>query len=270
MVQDGLTWETAFTKIQPAIDLAARRGGEVWVAAGVYDEEREFIVPSLSDADFNLGSISLHDRVSLYGGFNGTETLLTERDPTANETILDGSEARDGGPALHVVVLGDKTVLNGFTIRGGRSSEFEQSFTQYQVSQGGGIYAADVSAAIAHCIFEDNLAVDVPGGPAPDGDSVFAERSRLSFHECLFRNHTGDFTARFDASHVTLSEVEFLNNFGGINAPDTEVHIRDSVFRNTMFSAVSIQARDTAPHSVQRTRFENNFRALEVEGSAWV
>ena len=40
--EDGTSWATAFTTIQPAIDAAfADGGGEVWVAEGVYDEQRE-------------------------------------------------------------------------------------------------------------------------------------------------------------------------------------------------------------------------------------
>ena len=51
-------------------------GDQVWVAAGTY-----------------VGCITLKAGVALYGGFAGRETDLSQRDWTANVTILDGNQA---------------------------------------------------------------------------------------------------------------------------------------------------------------------------------
>ena len=44
-VEDGQSWATAFTTLQPALDGASETGGgEVWVANGVYDQNRSSII----------------------------------------------------------------------------------------------------------------------------------------------------------------------------------------------------------------------------------
>ena len=72
---DGLTWPTAKATVQAGLNAAAS-GDQVWVAAGTY-----------------VGCITLKAEVALYGGFAGDETDLSQRDWTANETILDGNQA---------------------------------------------------------------------------------------------------------------------------------------------------------------------------------
>ena len=56
--EDGTTWATAFTTIQPAIDAAhADGGGEVWVAEGVYDEPRSFLGPDEDGDELSLAPL---------------------------------------------------------------------------------------------------------------------------------------------------------------------------------------------------------------------
>jgi len=77
----GDSWATAYSTVQAGIDDADVLDEEVWVVEGTYAE-----------------SISLKSGVALYGGFAGTETLLSQRDVGAQPTILDGSTADAGGP----------------------------------------------------------------------------------------------------------------------------------------------------------------------------
>ncbi len=84
-VEDGASWDTAYTTIQPAIDAAsADGGGEVWVADGIYDELR--YSDPFSDG-VNTGSVIMRENVRVYGGFSGVETLKDERDPTLYKAI---------------------------------------------------------------------------------------------------------------------------------------------------------------------------------------
>lgn len=91
---DGSSWATAFTAIQPALDAAST--DQVWVAKGAY-----------------AGGIVVSTGVSLYGGFAGTETDLTQRNVTQNRTVLladDGSAAVTTTAVLPIRV-------DGFTVR---------------------------------------------------------------------------------------------------------------------------------------------------------
>jgi len=71
--EDGTSWGTAFTGIHDGIG-AATSSDEVWVAAETYYE-----------------SVTLVSDVSVYGGFAGTELLLSERDIASNPTTINGS-----------------------------------------------------------------------------------------------------------------------------------------------------------------------------------
>lgn len=97
---DGLTWTTAKRTVQAAIDKVALSSGEVWVKSGQYNE-----------------CIFLKPYVSVYGGFNGTETERSQRDAAKNVTILDGqkkgSVVTSRGAGYFV------SSIDGFTIQNG-------------------------------------------------------------------------------------------------------------------------------------------------------
>ena len=119
---EGQSWDDAFQTIQKAID-AALVGDEIWVGAGTYPVDDYILVD---------------EAVTIYGGFNGTETELEERDWTENVTIVDGQNA-----ALCFYVVADARI-DGFTISNGYSYYFA-----------GGLYNG-ASSVIANCTFSEN------------------------------------------------------------------------------------------------------------------
>ena len=72
---DGSSWTTALGDVQAAIDAAAS-GDSVWIATGTYYPSS---VRELEGAELFGYSFELKDGVSLYGGFKGNETSLSER-----------------------------------------------------------------------------------------------------------------------------------------------------------------------------------------------
>jgi len=91
---DGSGWGSAKRTIQAGIELAAIGGGEVWVEAGTYPER-----------------IILRSPVCLYGGFQGSEINLQQRNWTANLAILDGGSFGSVVTASH---LSSWCAIDGF------------------------------------------------------------------------------------------------------------------------------------------------------------
>jgi len=122
---DGLTWPTAKQTVRSGITAAASNGGEVWVAQGTYAEQ---VMPG--------------PFVYLYGGFAGTETNRSQRDPGAHPTILDGQGV---APVVYFRNAGYQvSTLDGFTVQGGgkytSGSPFDSDLTNRFGGRGGGIY----------------------------------------------------------------------------------------------------------------------------------
>jgi len=67
-MNDGSSWINAYTDLKAAINSAAPNS-ELWITAGVYS-------PGATTAD----RFQLSTDLKLYGGFNGTETALSQRD----------------------------------------------------------------------------------------------------------------------------------------------------------------------------------------------
>ncbi len=124
---DCLSWINACT-LQTALTGAAS-GDEIWVAAGTYKPT--------AGTDRTV-TFQLKNGVALYGGFAGTETARTQRNPAVNVTILSGDiDNNDSQTPIitdlttvtgnttnswHVVTGATGATLDGFTITAGNNS----------------------------------------------------------------------------------------------------------------------------------------------------
>ncbi|MDO7744661.1 MAG: putative Ig domain-containing protein, partial [Pedobacter sp.] len=129
--KNGSSWANAHTDLQAAIEQSIS-GDEIWVAKGAYS-------PGLLVTD----NFKLKSGVKMYGGFAGTEANLAARDTslvhTINSSVLDGSQ---GAGNYHVVysvtAVSNETLMDGFTISGGRALTTVTSIN----GNGGGIYTS--------------------------------------------------------------------------------------------------------------------------------
>ena len=174
----GSSWANAFTNFQSAID-ASSDGDYVFVAAGTY-------MPGAG------ASFSLKRGVKVYGGFAGTESLLSQRNFHTNVTILKGN----GGSVIKNYNLDNfsnfvlasysfswydydhfvpnySTVLDGFTITGG-----------YVNYSGGGILNVCSSPLYENCIISSNV-VTYYG----KGGGVYNHASTPKFVNCVIKNN---------------------------------------------------------------------------------
>jgi hypothetical protein len=114
--------------------------------------------------------------VALYGGFNGTEVALSQRDINENPTILSGDLLSDDIPpfsnqtdnSFQVVRLltgNGLTTLSGLTIASGR-------YTMASVQAAGVYLETGCNAVIDRCVFRYNQSTSVSAGAM--GASVFS------------------------------------------------------------------------------------------------
>ncbi|WP_170845832.1 MBG domain-containing protein [Parapedobacter composti] len=192
----GSSWDNAIPELADALQWAGENGErftaenplQIWVAKGVYQPEpgRAF---------------SMVQNVQIYGGFSGTEDSgfeRSQRDFQTNETILEGNGNR--------VITNENngltaaSVLDGFTIRGGRST-----------GNGGGIYNKDVSPLYTNLVIRNNNADIHGGGLYIDGGHPVLTRSVIENNNAGFLGG-GAYISTHD---LTLINVEIRRNTAG-------------------------------------------------------
>ncbi|MEM9934550.1 MAG: choice-of-anchor Q domain-containing protein [Bacteroidota bacterium] len=201
-LQDGSSWNNAFTDLQLALATARTcEVNEIWVAEGTYKP-----VQGLDDNETFL----LVNGVSLYGGFSGSETSLTERDWKTNLTILSGALGQANNTPInskHVVVginIDSTTIIDGFIIRDGSTydedicSEGDPFCTDGIYLNGGGgmlIYSVDggkTNPIIQYCRFENNFNKS-NNSALYDGGGLYIQNADAIIQFCEFlNNYSGD------------------------------------------------------------------------------
>ncbi len=202
-------------------------GEQVWVQAGTYYP---------TDSLDRTQSFMLKNGVAIYGGFSGSETLLSQRNPAVNITTLSGDIGTVGDPSdnsYHVVqALGtdSSAVLDGFVIRGGNANG---SATQgdgggiyntglptlvnltltgnHAGSFGGGIYSDVGTPQVTDSTFDSNSAGLGGGGMYNNGNSPILYN--LTFHS----NSAGSYGGAMenDSTETLLRNITFNGNSAG-------------------------------------------------------
>ena len=216
--RSGLSWANAFPTLQEAL-AAARPNTELWVAAGVYyPDEGLANAENVRDPAFRL-----RDRVSIYGGFTGRESERSQRDPTANLTILSGDLDQDdpnpdgnfitenfsalvGDNASSVVLGGEAgaaTVLDGVVITAGNADGSRER------SSGGGLHVSHHGPTVIDCSLLGNRALSHGGG------SFFEESASMRFQSCSFSGNyaeLGGAAGLLAESAITFVDCTFAAN----------------------------------------------------------
>jgi|GEM_PF-1881347 len=209
--KNGTSWGDAYDAQQLRNVMATATGGsEFWIAAGTYKpavigRDSSFIIP-----------VDIH----VYGGFNGTETTLSERDWVHNITIFSGDIGITGDSTdntYHVVTLKNntkQTIIDGITICNGNAI----NGTEACGNCGGGMYITGgtddpyasyklVRPTIINCTFRNNTARDHGGAvynTATSGNTVMGPH----FTNCIFQDNNTDTITSFGGGAVyTLTGI---------------------------------------------------------------
>ncbi len=236
---DGTSWANAYTEFATALDNYSE-GDEIWVAAVTYLPQQ----PS-AWTDGPKNTFYLYQDVRLYGGFDGTETMLSERDPTTNVTILSGDlngddvdddfETNREDNALNVMVIDTlttaATVIDGFTFEGGHADIDDDYFPN---KRGGGIFTWGATQ-VRNCIFQQNYTIWHAGGiyfwqEGASGGKV---------ENCIFRNNrclesgAGLFAAQIRGEELMVENCQFDNNKAGFGGGGAHVQHSFASFNNS-------------------------------------
>ncbi len=217
---NGLSWRTAYPNLQDALAVAIA-GDEIWVAAGVY-------YPDEGQGQTNndvTSSFAMKNGVEIYGGFAGTETERSQRQPRVNVTVLsgdiDGDDDTDsngvvtttnnimGMNAHHVIFnsnVNRTAVLDGFTITAGH---VDAGGGNCPDNCGGGMYNDRSSPVINQISFSGNHAGY--GGGMTNILNSRPKISQVSFSGNSAALGGGGMYNRI-TSHPEISQVSFSGN----------------------------------------------------------
>ena len=211
---DGTSWTDAYNNLQDAINNTSN-GKQIWVAAGTYFPKSFAISSQQTNRD---KTFLINKGVFIYGGFNGTETAINQRDFINNKTILSGDVNQDDSSTItptestrqdnlfHIVTVKGYSVYNpildGFTITGGNANSTQinvdcntASSQQFDKRRGAAIYmnlgaaGSKVAIDITNCIIENNsangMAVLHTFNPCGSGSTI----SDVNFTSSIIRDN---------------------------------------------------------------------------------
>lgn len=275
---DGSSWADAYTDLQDAIDNTAV-GKQIWVAKGTYFPSSFAVTSQQNNRD---RTFLVNKGVFIYGGFDGTETSINQRDVTNNPTILSGDFNQDDTSALlpntsnrqdnayHVVTVKGfssfNPLLDGFTITGGNANSTlvdvncsTNSTQQFDKRRGAAIYmnlgaaGSTVALDVMNCTIEKNsatgMAVLHSFNPCGSGSTS----SEVNFLSCVIRDNYS-----VDNSNIFYGASRFsIERYGSI--------VNSLVYDNftlNQASAINLSAdssqRGNLGVSIINTTFTNN------------
>jgi predicted outer membrane repeat protein len=210
---DGSSWANAYQDLSIALE-SIHPFTEIWVKKGTYK-------PGNFRSDFFL----LPPNVSIFGGFDGTETERIQKNPAVNETILSGDIGITGDGSdnsFHIVVPSAGSHLEGFTIQDGNATE---NFSDSR-GKGAGLHAKGVTFSISECIFKNNRA-------RQNGGAIYGEYSIINTTSCTFSDNKGG------AIFLSYCELDDVNSSFQNNSADSSGGAIDSQNSNLSLTGTS-------------------------------
>lgn len=246
---NGTSWANAYTDLQSALS-SAFINDDIWVAAGTYKP---------TQTNTRTISFVMKNGVDLFGGFNGTETTISERDILANPTYLSGDINAQGDNTDNTYkVVKIQNFTAPFTFDGFRVvSGYDGSSS----GKGAGMYVFNnpgVSINIKNTIIYNNYAYHSGGG-------MLIDNSNTTFNNCEFLYNSsynygggGIYSANSSDAIIYLYDCKFIGNNSRQGAVINFDGIELVMERNFISSNTSTTSGDIIHVSSDPTRFEVN------------
>ncbi len=252
-----LRWGLALANLASAVGSVPV---QVWVAAGTYR-------PAGAPGTDRAKSFQVLASVSLYGGFAGTETLLSQRNPAANISILSGDIGSLGivtDNSYHVLTVdlpsGASALVDGVRVVAGRADGLASSGNDW----GGGIYIQAGSPTLRNLIVSGNYA-SIDGGGLVVRIGSSAALNNVTFNGNAAGSLGGGVFAA--GNSLALTNVVFSGNIaahtgGGIFHGGTSATLTNVVFDQNMATdsggGMSVQGNA----ALRNVTFSNNSAAF--------
>ncbi|WP_170245693.1 Ig-like domain-containing protein [Fodinibius salinus] len=278
---DGSSWGSAFQHLQDALTVAGGKD-EIWIAEGTYYPD-EGTNPTQGDINAYFTITGDQDGLKIYGGFDGTETQLSDRDISGNRTILSGDIDQDDDPfapntdsdgdsntfsgtdhingtnSNHVLfidgrnngVITNATLLDGLIVTGGQAKNNDPE------KHGGGLFCqgggsgSECSPILNRLIFKGNTAIASFG----NGGAIYigSKSSSIIMNTIFYSNNVSGEFSRGGAVRI----------WGAGKTAD--LMLINSVFINNHASdqdgnggAISTQGMDTTPLITNTIFYDNS------------
>jgi hypothetical protein len=209
---NGTSWANAYTDLQNAIS-ASSANDSIFVTSNVY-------YPTTT-TDRNI-SFVIKDGLKLYGGVNGTETSLSQRDFKTNVTVLSGDigtvDVNTDNSCNIIAVAGLNSLgclIDGFAIRDGQATaNYSYLYNRVTINQyqGAGIVSVNNLALIKinNCIITNNF---TGINPIPQGGGHYNDNSLTEVTNSIYSNNAGGGINHRNNLSINLINVVFSKNY---------------------------------------------------------
>lgn len=190
---NGSSWADAYTDLHNAL-FTSPHGSEIWVAQGTYTPSRTYTGNIAADSRDH--TFRIVNNIQVYGGFNGTETSLNQRDWKTNPTVISG-DLGTGLQARNVIRLdgnSNSTIIDGFIVENGEA-------TTGTLLHGGAIYSINASPTIKNCTFQNNTSQQ-------HGGAIYTNGGEPHFYNCKMINNN---TMQYDGGALYIQSASTTN-----------------------------------------------------------
>jgi Secretion system C-terminal sorting domain len=275
-LDNGTTWANAYTSLHTALGQSSL-GDQVWVASGTYypttDTNRDIF-------------FTLKNGVKLYGGFDGTESSVEDRDIPSHPTIISGD----------IGIIGDSTdnsyclfytknpaagiIIDGFYIRGGNADKNTNTLlfrsgpallVEVEDGQSGLVIIQNSSIMHHACVGNGAVSIQCPLNNTNSNISVYIK-------DCLFEGNSTQgvggglfvYGKSLTEENVKIEGCTFLkNNAPAFSGGGIQVECSDILIDSCLFIANSARlfgggvniipfGHDTCTTNMSNSRFIDN------------